>query len=72
MNTHDLFVFTGPPLRVVSGNQLSCCFDTCLSTDAASSSVGTDEAETAASVPLSPAMEAINMEVSVTEQQTLA
>jgi hypothetical protein len=61
----------GPPLRVVCENQLSCCFDTCLSTAAASSSGVMDEAETAASLHLSPAMEAINMEVSVTEQHTL-
>jgi hypothetical protein len=30
-----------------------------------------DEAETAASIPLSPAVEAINMEVIVTEQYSL-
>jgi len=36
-----------------------------------SSSIVMDEAETAASIPLSPAMEAINMEVIVTDQHSL-
>jgi hypothetical protein len=65
-----LYVLTGPPLRVVCGNQLSCCFDTHLSAVAASRNPVTDETETSVCPPLSPAMEAINMEASITEHHT--
>ena len=63
--------FIGPPLHFECRNQLSCCFDTCLSTAALSSSIVMDEAERSASIPLSPAVEAINMEVTLTEQHSL-
>ncbi|XP_069690836.1 pleckstrin homology domain-containing family G member 5-like isoform X2 [Periplaneta americana] len=60
----DLLELDGPPLRVVCGNQLGCCFDTHLSTSGTSvTSPITDENESSACPPLSPAMEAINMEL---------
>jgi hypothetical protein len=60
--------FIGSPLHFECRNQLGCCFDTYLSTTAVCGSIVKDEAEAAASIPLSPAIEAINMEVIVTEQ----
>lgn len=59
------FVFAGQPLRIVCGNQVGCCFDTPLSEAASASNTAMDKAETPACPPLSPAMEAINMEVSI-------
>lgn len=65
-----LYVLTGSPLCVVCGNQLDCCFDTHLSTAAASRNPVTDETKTSVCPSLSPAMEAINMEASVTQHHT--
>ncbi|KDR24488.1 Pleckstrin-like proteiny domain-containing family G member 5 [Zootermopsis nevadensis] len=58
----DLLDLDGPP-RVVCGNQLGCCFDTHLSAAAASRNPVIDETETSICPPLSPTMEAINMEL---------
>jgi hypothetical protein len=60
-----LYVLTGPPLRVVCGNQLGCCLDTHLSVAASAKNRVIDETETSVCPPLSPAMEAINMEASI-------
>lgn len=65
------FVFAGQTLRIVCGNQAACCFDTPLSEAASASNTAMDEAEISACPPLSPAMEAINMEVSITEYYAL-
>jgi hypothetical protein len=59
-----LYVLTGPLLRVC-GNQLGCCLDTHLSAAASAKNRVIDETETSVCPPLSPAMEAINMEASI-------
>ncbi|XP_023703867.1 pleckstrin homology domain-containing family G member 5 [Cryptotermes secundus] len=59
----DLLEPDGQPLHIVCGNQAGCCFDTLLSEATSVSSTAMDEAETSACPPLSPAMEAINMEL---------
>jgi hypothetical protein len=61
------FALAGHPLPVVCGDQASCCFDTPLSVAASGSNTAMDESDTSACPLLSPAMEAINMEVSIIE-----
>jgi hypothetical protein len=65
------FMFAGQPLRIVCGNQAGYCLDTPLSEAVSASNTAMDEAEISACPPLSPAMEAINMEVSITEHYAL-